>query len=51
MSQHLKTVTKIGDCLQQKISPIGLLLQAYEYIVNDKPALEWIMERDRLTRD
>jgi predicted helicase len=26
-------------------------LEAYEYIVNGKPALEWIMERYQLTRD
>ena len=29
----------------------GIPLPAYEYIVNGKPALEWIMERYQLTRD
>ena len=37
--------------LPNKITLSGIPLQAYEYIVNCKPALEWIMERDRLTRD
>ncbi len=26
-------------------------LEAYEYVVNGKPAIEWIMERYQVTRD
>src|SRR5690606_1755540 len=26
-------------------------LEAYEYVVNGKPAIEWIMERYQITRD
>ena len=29
----------------------GIPLEAYDYIVNGKPALEWIMERYQFTTD
>jgi predicted helicase len=29
----------------------GIPLEAYEYVVNGKPAIEWIMERYQVTRD
>ena len=29
----------------------GIPLEAYDYVVNGKPALEWIMERYRVTTD
>ena len=29
----------------------AILLEAYDYIVNGKPALEWIMERYQITID
>jgi predicted helicase len=33
------------------IALTAIPLEAYEYVVNGKPALEWIMERYQLTRD
>jgi len=29
----------------------GIPLAAYEYVVNGKPAIEWIIERYQFTRD
>jgi len=29
----------------------GIPLEAYEYVVNGRPALEWIMERYQVTKD
>jgi predicted helicase len=29
----------------------GIPLDAYEYVVNGKPAIEWILERYQVTRD
>jgi predicted helicase len=29
----------------------GIPLEAYEYVVNGKPAIEWVMERYQVTRD
>lgn len=33
----------------QKITISGIPLEAYDYVVNGKPALEWIMERQAVT--
>ena len=33
------------------ITLTGIPLEAYEYVVNGRPAIEWIMERYQLTRD
>ena len=30
---------------------LGIPLEAYDYVVNGKPAIEWIMERYQVTRD
>jgi predicted helicase len=35
----------------EKITLRGIPLQAYEYVVNGKPALEWVFERQRITVD
>lgn len=32
-----------------KITMTGIPLEAYEYVVNGKPALEWVMERQAIT--
>jgi predicted helicase len=32
-----------------KITMVGIPLEAYEYVVNGKPALEWVMERQAVT--
>lgn len=32
-----------------KITMIGIPLEAYDYVVNGKPALEWVMERQAVT--
>lgn len=29
----------------------GIALEAYDYVVNGKPALEWVMERQSVTTD
>jgi predicted helicase len=46
-----KAIDKTTIIYNSKITLSGIPLQAYEYIVNGKPALEWIMERYQLTRD
>jgi predicted helicase len=33
----------------QKITMTGIPLEAYDYLINDKPALEWVMERQAVT--
>jgi len=32
-----------------KITMSGIPLEAYDYVVNGKPALEWVMERQAVT--
>ena len=32
-----------------KITMTGIPLEAYDYVVNGKPALEWVMERQAVT--
>ena len=34
-----------------KVTLSGIPLEAYDYVVNGKPALEWIMERYQVTVD
>ena len=46
-----KAIDKTTIIYNSKIAIAGIPLEAYEYIVNGKPALEWIMERYQLTRD
>ena len=46
-----KAIDKTTIVYNSKIKLIGIPLEAYEYIVNGKPALEWIMERYQLTKD
>lgn len=35
----------------QKITVTGIPLEAYDYVVNGKPAIEWVMERQAVTKD
>ncbi|MCY7333395.1 MAG: helicase [Pseudanabaena sp. CAN_BIN31] len=49
--RHDRAVDKTTITYNNKITLTGIPLKAYEYIVNGKPALEWIMERYQLTRD
>ena len=46
-----KAIDKTEIVYNSKIKLTGIPLEAYEYIVNGKPALEWIMERYQLTKD
>jgi len=46
-----KAIDKTAIVYNSKITLTGIPLQAYEYIVNGKPALEWIMERYQITVD
>ena len=46
-----KTIDKTTIIYNSHIKLHHIPLEAYEYIVNGKPALEWIMERYQLTRD
>ena len=46
-----KAIDKTTIAYNSKIKLTGIPLEAYEYIVNGKPALEWIMERYQLTKD
>ena len=41
-----KTTIKYNDCITVE----GIPLEAYEYIVNGKSAIEWIMERYQVTQ-
>ena len=34
-----------------KVTLIGIPLEAYEYVVNGKPALDWVVERQRVKTD
>lgn len=33
------------------ITVTGISLEAYDYVVNGKPAIEWVMERQAVTTD
>ena len=46
-----RQVDKTTIIYSSKITLAGIPLKAYEYIVNGKPALEWIMERYQITQD
>jgi len=35
----------------ERITVRDIPLEAYEYVVNGKPALEWVMERQAVTTD
>jgi predicted helicase len=35
----------------ERITLRGIPLEAYDYVVNGKPALEWVMERQAVTTD
>ena len=37
--------------LSSHITLTGIPLEAYEYVVNGRPAIEWIMERYQLSTD
>jgi predicted helicase len=42
-------VDKSRVIYNNKITMTGIPLEAYEYVVNGKPALEWVMERQAVT--
>ena len=44
-----KEVDKTTVIYNHKITMTGIPLEAYEYVVNGKPALEWVMERQAVT--
>jgi len=44
-----KETDKTTVIYNHKITMTGIPLQAYDYIVNGKPALEWVMERQSVT--
>lgn len=46
-----KTIDKTAIIYNSTITLAGIPLEAYDYVVNGKPALEWIMERYQFTRD
>ncbi len=46
-----KQVDKTTIAYNSQITLSGIPLEAYDYIVNGKPAIEWIMERYQITRD
>lgn len=46
-----KEVDKSTIIYNSAIALGGIPLEAYEYVVNGKPALEWIMERYQVTKD
>jgi predicted helicase len=46
-----KQVDKTSIAYNSHITLSGIPLEAYDYIVNGKPAIEWIMERYQITRD
>ena len=46
-----KQVDNTTISYNSQITLSGIPLEAYDYIVNGKPAIEWIMERYQITRD
>jgi predicted helicase len=46
-----KAVDKTTVIYNPKITMTNIPLEAYEYIVNGKPALEWVMERQGVKTD
>lgn len=46
-----KQVDKTVIAYNSQITLSGIPLEAYDYVVNGKPAIEWIMERYQVTRD
>jgi predicted helicase len=46
-----KEVDKTTIIYNNHITLTGIPLEAYDYVVNGRPALEWIMERYQVTRD
>ncbi|MEQ1545966.1 type ISP restriction/modification enzyme, partial [Methyloglobulus sp.] len=44
-----KETDKSTVIYNHKITMTGIPLEAYEYVVNGKPALEWVMERQAVT--
>lgn len=44
-----KETDKSSVIYNHKITMTGIPLEAYEYVVNGKPALEWVMERQAVT--
>lgn len=46
-----KEIDKSTIIFNSKVTLSGIPLETYEYIVNGKPALEWIMERYQFTKD
>lgn len=46
-----KQVDKTTIHYNSRVSLVGIPLEAYDYVVNGKPALEWIMERYQITVD
>jgi predicted helicase len=46
-----KQIDKTAIIYNSHLTLTGIPLEAYDYIVNGKPALEWIMERYQVTRD
>jgi predicted helicase len=46
-----KEVDKTKIQYNSHISLTGIPLEAYDYVVNGRPAIEWIMERYQLSKD
>jgi len=46
-----KAVDKTTIVYNNNVTLTGIPLETYEYVVNGKPALEWIMERYKFTKD
>jgi predicted helicase len=46
-----KAIDKSTIIYNSHVTLSGIPLEAYDYVVNGKPALEWIMERYQVTRD
>ena len=49
--KNSKAVDKSTILYNSNLTLTGIPAEAYEYVVNGKPALEWIMERYQFTRD
>ena len=48
---RLGTRRHCGCTRQGRFTLRGIPLEAYDYVVNGKPALEWVMERQSVTTD
>lgn len=51
LAKQGRVVDKTTIIYNNNLTLSGIPLEAYDYVVNGKPAIEWIMERYAITQD